>query len=156
MRRLFDLHGYLGHMVGNLFEDEVDVFRPSSWGDSWGDFAECLLEDEQIRYQVQAFATVLTRPEDRERLAPAARLDLERDMILSSHANIRCCELSYGPILGTPDAVRRPRMPPSPSLLYIMPKDKEGGIAVAFCLREDELTILRADDVLKSYASYIG
>jgi hypothetical protein len=155
-RKYLGLQGYyLGHMVDVVYEDEVDVWsRPL--GEIAGRLRRLLLQDDRIVQHIRAFATMIDRLEDKSQLVNGARLDLQRDIVLSSYANIRCCELSFGPLLGMPDAARRPRMPAWPSLLYLMPKSREGEIAVAFCLSEGDISKLRQDDVFMSYAEYIG
>lgn len=155
-RKYLGLEGYyLGHMVDVVYEDEVDVWsRPL--GEVAGRLRRLLLQDDKIAQHIRAFATMIDRVADKSQLVNGARLDPQRDIVLSSYANIRCCELSFGPLLEMPDAARRPRMPAWPSLLYLMPKSRAGDIAVAFCLSEDDIAKLRQDDTFMSYAEYIG
>lgn len=155
-RKYLGLKGYyLGHMVDTLYESEEDVWK-HPLGEIAGRLRRLLLEDDKIAYHMRAFATMLDRLVDKTQLANGARLDLNRDIVLSSYANIRCCELDFGPMLGKPDAARRPKMEAWPSLLYMMPKTRAGDIAVAFCVGEDDLAMLRRDESFMSYADYIG
>jgi len=155
-RKYLGLQGYyLGHMVDMVYEAEEDVWQ-HRLGDIAGRLRQLLLQDEKIAYHTRAFATMLSRLADKNQIANGARLDLNRDIILSSYANIRCCELEFGPALGVPDAARRPRMEAWPSLLYMMPKSRNGDIAVAFCVSEEDLAILRRDEGFMAYADYLG
>ena len=153
-RNYLGLEGYLGHMVDCTYEDAVDVYDLPT-GDVAGRLRRMLLQGEKIKHHMQAFATVLDRLDDKNKLLNGAKLDPMRDVVVSSYANIKCCELSFGPLLGRPEAARRPRMPPWPSLFYLMPKARNGDIAVAFCVGEEDLKKLREDEFLKVYADYL-
>ncbi|KEF55119.1 uncharacterized protein A1O9_08772 [Exophiala aquamarina CBS 119918] len=155
-RKYLGLQGYyLGHMVDMVYEDEEDVWS-HPLGEIAGRLRRLLLQDDMIAHHTRAFATMLYRLADKTQLVNGARLDLDRDIVFSSYANIRCCELEFGPTLGVPNAARRPRMEAWPSLLYMMPKSTAGDIAVAFCVSEDDLAMLRQDETFMSYADYIG
>jgi hypothetical protein len=58
--------------------------------------------------------------------------------------------------LGSPVAVRRPGFVPVESLMYLMPRSREGSVAVAMCLREEDLQHLLRDEEWKRFARYIG
>ncbi|TKX25757.1 trichothecene 3-O-acetyltransferase-like protein [Elsinoe australis] len=155
MRKYLGLQGYIGHMVDTLFVDEVDVWsRPLC--EVAASLRKMLQQDEEIVHHVRAVATMLSRLDDRSVMINGVHLDPNRDIVLSSYANIKCCQQSYGPILGQAHAARRPKMPPWPSLCYLMPRAKDGSMALAMCMSEDDLTILREDEVLNSFAEYIG
>ncbi|KIW41163.1 uncharacterized protein PV06_06745 [Exophiala oligosperma] len=147
---------YLGHMVDVAYESgSVDVYE-QPLGDVAARLRMLLQRDDKIKHHVRAFATMLDRLDDKSQLVNGANLDLDRDVIFSSHANVACCQKSFGPVLGTPEAARRPRMGAAPSLLYLMPRDKEGNMVVAMCLREDDLMALRDDEEFLKFAEYIG
>lgn len=155
-RKYLGLEGYyLGHMVDMVYETAVDVYS-QPLGDVAGRLRHLLLDDAKITRHLRAFATMLDRLADKTRLVNGALLDPERDIVLSSYANIRCCELSFGSVLGTPDAARRPSMPPWPSLCYLMPKSRAGDIAVALCLSEADIQALRSDATFMEFAEYVG
>ncbi len=154
-RKYLSLEGYLGHMVDCTYEDAVDVYD-LPLGDVTGRLRKMLLQEEKIKRHMQAFATELDRLDDKSKLLNGAKLNPMRDVVVSSYANIKCCELSFGPLLGRPEAARRPRMPPWPSLFYLMPKAINGDIAVAFCVGEEDLAWLRNDVLLRKYAEYLG
>ena len=142
-------------MVDCTYEDAVDVYDLPI-GDLAGRLRRLLLQDGKIKHHMRAFATVLDRLDDKSKLLNGAKLDPTRDVVVSSYANIKCCELSFGPLLGRPEAARRPRMPAWPSLCYMMPKARSGDIAVALCVGEEDTEKLRKDEVLKGYADYLG
>lgn len=155
-RKYLGLQGYyLGHMVDMVYEDELDVHN-QAMGNIAGRLRNLLLQDAKIVQHIRAFATMLDRLPDKSRLVNGALLDPQRDIVLSSYANIRCCELQFGELLGMPNAARRPSMPVWPSLLYLMPKSKNGDIAVAVCLSPDDIEALRRDEVFMEFADYVG
>lgn len=155
-RKYLGLHGlYLGHLVDVVYESGDDIHR-RPLGDTAGRLRRILQDEEKITHHVRAYATMIDRLPEKSKLLNGARLDPDRDVVLSSYANIGCCQTSFGPVLGMPEAARRPRMAPWPSLLYLMPKDKEGDIAVAVCLREDELMMIRRDEAWSAFADYMG
>ncbi|PNS21529.1 hypothetical protein CAC42_888 [Sphaceloma murrayae] len=155
MRKYLGLQGYIGHMVDTLYEEEVDVWK-LPLGEVASSLRRMLQREEQIKHHVRAVATMLDRLEDKSVIINGSQLDPNRDVVLSSYANIRCCELSFGALLGIPDAARRPRMPVWPSLCYLMPKSKDGDMAIAICLDEDDLSLMCKDSIVNEYASYIG
>ncbi len=77
-------------------------------------------------------------------------------MMLSSWAKYDCYDLDFNLGLGKPDAVRRPAFVPIESLFYLMPKRPDGEIAVALCLREEDLERLKSDKEFMKYANYVG
>lgn len=75
---------------------------------------------------------------------------------LSSWAKDRSYELDFGPALGRPEAVRRPTFAAWESLVYLMPKKPDGEIAVALCLRNEDLRRLKEDVEFAKYAEIVG
>ena len=45
---------------------------------------------------------------------------------------------------------------PVESLIYLMPRTLDGEIAVALCLRQEDLERLRADEQFAMYEEYVG
>lgn len=107
-----------------------------------------------LRYNTRALATLLKHTPDEITLT--ANLDLSVDLMLSSWAKLDCYELDFGLGLGKPEAVRRPQSEPVESLIYLMPKRLDGEIAVAICLRDEDMERLRADKKFVQYGTYIG
>lgn len=85
-----------------------------------------------------------------------AHLDVSMDLMFSSWAGVDCYELDFNLGLGKPDAVRRPRMVPYESLLYLLHKSQQGEMAIAMCLSHDDMEPLKADERFTRYAKYVG
>jgi trichothecene 3-O-acetyltransferase len=113
-------------------------------------------ETSNLGYNTRALATFLNRTSDKNIFSVTATLDLSVDIMLSSWAKIDCYELDFNLGLGTPEAVRRPQFDPVESLIYLMPKTLDGEIAVAICLRDEDMERLRADEEFAKYGRYIG
>ena len=154
VRKYLGLKGYLGYMVDVVYEHEIDVAdRPL--GEIAGRLRRIVQQDFKIKHHIQAFSTVLDKLDDKTKLVNGAQLRPNSDVVVSSYANVDCCQLSFGS-LGTPEVARRPKMPPWPSLIYIMPKSKNGDLAVAVCLDQGDLLSVRQDHTFAEYAEYIG
>ncbi|KAF8972197.1 putative trichothecene 3-O-acetyltransferase [Flammula alnicola] len=106
--------------------------------------------------QTRALATLLNRTPDKSSVDVTATLNLSADVMLSSWAKQDFYDLDFNLGLGEPEAVRRPQFPPVESLLYLMPKALDGEIAVALCLRDEDMERLRADKEFAKYGRYIG
>lgn len=156
-RRLFGLSdGYMGHFTGSAHTHEVDVYKlPLST--VAGKLRQALQDTDTLKFHVQAMATMLERPTtDKTMIGYGASLDADTDLILSSYAEIQVCQVSFGSLLGVPDAARRPNVNPWPGLVYLMPKDKSGSLTATVCLRQDDMERMREDEQFKQYATYVG
>jgi len=149
---------YLGNMVykSQTHLPIVDVLE-NSLGQLSSYLRNSLEPDPSIEYQMRDAATRLqeelgTRPTD---VGTRQKLPLT-DIRLSSWAQGKCYDLGFGDRLGKPEAVRRPSFEAWEGLAYFMPKDRNGGIVVAICLQEDDLTRLRHDEAFSSFSTYIG
>lgn len=109
-----------------------------------------------LGYNTRALATFLNRTPDKNVISFTATLDLSADIMCSSWAKLNCYDLDFNLGLGKPEAVRRPQFPPVESLIYFMPRALDGEIAVAICLRDEDMERLRADGEFAKYARYIG
>ena len=109
-----------------------------------------------LGYNTRALATLLNRTPDKSIFSLTATLDISTDLMLSSWAHLDCYELDFNLGLGTPEAVRRPQFDPVESLIYLMPRTPDGEIAVAICLRDEDMERLRADEEFAKYGRYIG
>ncbi|THX40970.1 hypothetical protein D6D10_03084 [Aureobasidium pullulans] len=78
------------------------------------------------------------------------------DLKLSSWSKEACCAFNFGGVLGKADAVRRPAFKAWEGLVYFMPKDSDGSLAVALCLRGEDFARLRNDSVFSEYFTYVG
>lgn len=113
-------------------------------------------QTSNLGYHTRALATFLDRSPDKSIISFTATLDLSVDIMLSSWAKLDCYELDFGLGLGKPEVVRRPRFDPVESLIYLMPKTLDGEIAVAVCLRDEDMERLKADEEFAKYGRYIG
>jgi len=109
-----------------------------------------------LGYNTRALATFLNRTLDKNIISITATLDLSADIMFSSWAKLDCYELDFNLGLGKPEAGRRPQFEPVESLIYSMPRTLDGEIAVAICLRDEDMERLRADEEFAKYGSYIG
>lgn len=109
-----------------------------------------------LGHNTRALATVLHRTSDKNIVGFTATLDLSADIMLSSWAKLDCYELDFNLGLGKPEAVRRPQFEPVESLVYLMPRTLDGEIAVAICLRDEDMERLRADEEFAKYGRHIG
>jgi hypothetical protein len=75
--------------------------------------------------------------------------------MLSSWAKVDCCELDFNLGLGRPEAVRRPQFQPVESLIYLMPRTLGGEVAVAICLRDEDMERPGADEEFAKYGRHI-
>lgn len=97
----------------------------------------------------QSFATSNTTRAGRGGLPPT-------DLKMSSWAKEKCYDLDFGKLLGKPEAIRRPAFQAWEGLAYLLPKDLEGGIAVALCLRRVDLDRLKADPEFSTHCRHVG
>lgn len=109
-----------------------------------------------LAYNTRALATFLDRAPDKDSISFTATLDLSTDIMLSSWAKLGCYGLDFNLGLGKPEAVRRPQFDPVESLIYLMPRAPDGEIAVGFCLRDEDMERLRADEEFAKYGKYIS
>lgn len=92
--------------------------------------------------------TKLHRSPLKDSVNVSVAIDGSRDIALSSWGKQASYSLDFGLGLGKPESVRRPQFVPVEGLLYLMPKRLDGEIAVAVCLRKEDLDRLVTDDAL--------
>lgn len=112
----------------------------------------------QLEYNTRSYATAFVQAQDKSMFGPVINQQPDRDIALSSWANINSYGLDFGfpREIGKPKCVRRPRFSPVESLMYLMPRDLEGNTAAAVCLRKEDMDAVRNDRDFKRYATYIG
>ena len=154
VRKYLGLKGYLGHMVDCAYTSH-EAAHTAPLSTIAASLRQMLLKEEEIVEHTRAFATVLDKLDDKSKLINGAKLDALRDVVVSSHSNTKLCELEFGE-LGRAVCARRPRMPPWAGLVYLMPKDELGDMAVGVCLEEEVVGRLRVDQVLGEYAEWVG
>ena len=109
-----------------------------------------------LAHKTRALATLLDRAPDKSVVSLTGEMDLSVDLKLSSWAKVDCYNLDFNLGLGKPEAVRRPQFEPVESLIYLMPRAPDGEIAVAVCLRDEDMERLRKDEQFAIYGKYIG
>lgn len=167
VRKCFGLDGYLGNM-GDTVEYLDDGAGGGICKKPLGAVASRLragLQGTQyagaIKHHMQALATMLDRyqgEEEKSKLGFGANIDFNKDLYMSSYTKVfPCCEWSFGPLLGVPEAGRRPQLANSalPGLFMFMPRSKTGDLAVAAALSEVDIAALRQDEIFMSYAEFL-
>ncbi|KAG9190067.1 trichothecene 3-O-acetyltransferase [Alternaria panax] len=110
-----------------------------------------------VAYRTRSLVTFLSQsPNNAAKTSFTATLDMSVDIALSSWTKVPAYEWDFGFGLGPPVAVRRPGFVPMESLMYLMPKSPEGSIAVAMCLREEDMQRLMQDKEWNKAARYVG
>lgn len=154
-RHLFGLPAsYLGHCVASAHTHEVDVYN-QPLGTVTAKLRQTLSDKDTIKFHFQAMRTMLDRPSiDNKTIGNGASLT-EKDVILSSHAEIGVCQVSYG-MLGQPLAARRPNINPAAGLVYLMPKDRDGSQTAVVCLTRVDMLRMQEAEEFKKHAFYVG
>jgi trichothecene 3-O-acetyltransferase len=108
---------------------------------------------------MRAYATLLSRTEDKSKLTLKVPLDGSIDVNLSSWAKFSdLYALDFGLGLGKPESIRRPQFTPDKSegILYLLPRAPKGEIVVVMCLRNEDTERLMADREWTQFGRYIG
>lgn len=108
------------------------------------------LKDASYKFRLDATLFSQGRTPEKVSVEPSTGVNL------SSWAKEGTHLLEFGPLLGKPEAVRRPTFPAWESLVYLMPKRDDGEIAAAVCLREEDMRGLEADEKFAEYARIVG
>lgn len=149
--------GYLGHLVAL-----ADKTWPSSQNlcdASLADVAVDVRESLKVvdDHFVRSLATLINDTEDKTTIFYGAGNKAGRDFLCSSWAQLHWLyNCDFGPGLGAPTMVRRPRMVPVPDLAYIMPKDRNGNMFLATSLFHEDFVGLVNDDVWGQRAKLVG
>ncbi|KAH7354603.1 transferase family-domain-containing protein [Pyrenochaeta sp. MPI-SDFR-AT-0127] len=110
-----------------------------------------------IAQRTRSLVTLLSQsPENASRVNFTATLKLDADIMLSSWTKVAAYEWDFAFGLGPPVAVRRPCFIPVESLMYIMPKEPNRHLAVAMCLRDEDLDFLKQDTEWNKLATYLN
>lgn len=88
--------------------------------------------------------------------SPIPGLDPSQDVMVTSWAKMDCYNQNFNLGLGNAENVLRPRLPFAQGWINIMPMSAQHGVAVAVCLRDDDLKALRTDVEFTKYLQYIG
>ena len=117
------------------------------------------LEPDALVRSTRARATDISRDGDAAgKRSIAAMSNPSLDVRLSSWAKEDIYGLSFGPLLGRPEVVRRPRFVDGAreGLVYFLPKDRDGEIVVGVCLRDEDLERLKRDEEIRKWSRWIG
>jgi len=152
-------HAYMGNVVSKA-QTVLSVTNvvSKSVGETASHFRRSLQPEPSTERRMRETAAKLGRkPKTADLFSAPDRGHLPANVIkLSSWAQEKCCELNFGGQLGSPDAVRRPSFEAWEGLAYLMPKARDGELAVSLCLRGDDVTKLRSDEYFSSFAEFIG
>lgn len=110
-----------------------------------------------VARRTRSLITFLSQaPENSSKFSFVARQNYDADIALSSWSKVPAYDWDFGLGLGSAVAVRRPGFLPIESLMYIMPKDRDGSTAVAMCLREEDIKRLQKDEEWAHFVEYVG
>jgi trichothecene 3-O-acetyltransferase len=107
-------------------------------------------------YDVRSLVTLIANEPDKGSVSYGASLDIDKDVLFSSWADLRLYGTDFGDVLGKPEFVRRQRFVPMESLIYLMPRTDGGDIDAAICLKDVDLEGLKGDSEWAAYAEYVG
>ncbi|EEB05031.1 trichothecene 3-O-acetyltransferase [Schizosaccharomyces japonicus yFS275] len=113
------------------------------------------LEPSDLEHRTRALATYLHKNEDKSAFSFGAKIDRSKGLMLSSWAKCKIYGLDFNLGLGTPEAVRRAQDQPFEGFGYLMPKAPNGEIALAICLRDEDMQHLKTDAKFMKYAKYV-
>ncbi|KAG5366506.1 Trichothecene 3-O-acetyltransferase [Yarrowia sp. B02] len=113
------------------------------------------LDSTELQKDTRALATLIHSSRESVHTSPTASIDVSSDILLSSWAQQNSYELDFGLGLGYPECVRRPQFTPCESLMYLLPKSREGDIALAICVHDEDMEALRRDPEFSRFSTYI-
>ncbi|KAF1919354.1 transferase family-domain-containing protein [Ampelomyces quisqualis] len=114
-------------------------------------------ETSNVARRTRSLITFLSQaPENSLKVSFTARQNYDADIALSSWSKVPAYDWDFGLGLGSAVAVRRPGFLPVESLMYIMPKDRDGSTVVAMCLREEDVERLHQDEEWTCFVEYVG
>ncbi|KAF5327489.1 hypothetical protein D9619_004429 [Psilocybe cf. subviscida] len=117
------------------------------------------LDPEEMKRNTYALATCVRHARDNVdsglEVDVGAHINMDKDLMLSSWAKVQCYDLDFGLGLGEAECVRRPQFVPVESLMYLMPRTREGDITFAACLSEEDMRRLVEDDEFSRFSKYI-
>lgn len=135
-----------------------DIVNHRSLGAAASDL-RVALDPGSLRKSAEVQATAISRNKQaaaQRRIAALSNPSF--DVRLSSWAKEKLYELDFGPCLGQPETVRRPRFMDGAreGLVYFLPKGRDGSIVVGICLREEDMERLRLDSEVLRWSRWIG
>ncbi|KAL4974123.1 hypothetical protein BDW66DRAFT_92254 [Aspergillus desertorum] len=143
-------HAYMGHMVrtSNLRLPLATLISPRTSLSYISSLLRRCLREHTTPQAISAYATLLSRTEDKSRILYAAGFNPLTDLSVSSVAHVEVP--SFGAVLGKPRFVRRPTFGPLPGGMYLGPStgleaEGAGGLDAVVCLRQWEVDGLAMD-----------
>jgi hypothetical protein len=120
----------------------IDVLVEESLGTLATDL-RLTLNPTSLKHKTRNLATIISKDRNSENATFVPTGVPELDVRISSWAKENCAQLDFG--FGRPVAVRRPRFTEGAreGLVYFLPKTLDGEIAVAICLRHDDMERLK-------------
>ncbi|OAL45112.1 trichothecene 3-O-acetyltransferase [Pyrenochaeta sp. DS3sAY3a] len=110
-----------------------------------------------IAERTRALLTFLSQsPDNTLKCSFTATLDPGVDLMLSSWSKVAADGWHFGLGIEPLVKVRRPRFIPVESLMYIMPPNSSGAIAVAMCLRDEDKKLLIGDSTWIESCTLVG
>ncbi|KAL4734049.1 hypothetical protein BDV11DRAFT_209722 [Aspergillus similis] len=150
-------YAYMGHMVrtSNLRLPLSTLICPGTSLSHISSLLRKCLREHTEPQAISAYATLLSRTEDKSRILYAAGFNPLTDLSVSSVAHVEVP--NFGMVLGKPTFVRRPTFGPLPGGMYIGPSigaereggSGEGGLDAVVCLRGWEMEGLARDSEWK-------
>ncbi|TEB31242.1 hypothetical protein FA13DRAFT_1732681 [Coprinellus micaceus] len=138
-----------------LHTQALDTIAQSSLGDLAAQLRAAVdPKTSNLAYVTSAMATVLDRAEDKSTVSFTGPISPSSDFMLSSWAKVEAYSMDFG--FGLPEAVRRPQFTPFEGLGYLVPRRKDGEIAVVLGLREEDLERLKEDEEFVKFGKFIG
>jgi hypothetical protein len=111
--------------------------------------------NKQDDHSIRSFFSFIHKTEDRRLISFTARMDLSRDLLISSGAGLEIYQVDFGSF-GVPEWVRRPRWDSAEGVVYLMPKTRDGDVDTAICLTERDWERMHQDAVWNEFAEYVG
>lgn len=117
------------------------------------------LDPESLRNNAIRQATAIAQNKEAAAQRTIAALSNPSfDVRLSSWAKEKLYDLDFGPCLGQPEAVRRPKFMAGAreGLVYFLPKGRDGSIVAGICLRDGDMERLKIDEEVLQWSKWIG
>lgn len=111
--------------------------------------------------QLKSLVNLLQTTEDQTTINYGATMNMDTDVMLTSHTAHGINEANFGNEsgLGLPDFVRRPNLPDGRGLAYLLPKGRDGSVDMVAGLLPEDLKTLRegeGSEEWNTYVKYIG
>ena len=111
--------------------------------------------------RMRSLVHLLRTTEDQTSISYGAAMNMETDVMLTSHVGHGVYNVDFGEKsgLGRPDVVRRPNLPDGRGLVYMLPKGRDGSIDIVASLLPEDLKTLRegeGSEEWNKYWEYIG